>query len=265
MSSIAVLRQRISTPLISGSTRPSIVIVRGCDGSGALSSPEDFRNIMGRHPDLGTGDNLGEPMERADLEKLSDEELTEKVARLGVNAEGYSREKLVAVLFRRNRPFDLHDSLRPSYDHLRVVLLFRSPRWLFCFWEFDSQTVNRMKRHGGSPHLRARHNGKSMMIEPLRESMGRYHLGIPEDGGNFQMELGGVYEGSFIPVLASNVITVEPAPKETESPEFVIPDWVDSPYDDRPDQIRLRPVDLDGEFETIAVDVNWYRPNRGGK
>ena len=204
-------------------------------------------------------------MERADLEKLSDEELTSKVVRLGVNPEGYSREKLVAVLVRRNRPFDIHDSLRPSYDHIRVVLLFRSPRWLFCFWEFDSRSVDRMKRHGGSPHLRAKHNGKSMMIEPLRVSMGRYHLGIPEGGGNFQMELGGVYEGSFIPILVSNVITVKPPIEGTESPEFVIPDWVDSPYDDRPDQIRLRPVNLEGEFEPIAVDVDWYRPGLRGR
>ncbi len=156
--------------------------------------------------------------------------------------------------------FDLHFDLPATYLKPRAVLLARNPEWLFCYWDFDGETLERLIAGGQTPLLRVLQDGREVYRTTVDLRARRYYIQTPAGGGMIQAQLGRDALGEFLPILTTGAMEAPRARVADDTTvHFVAPAWTGA----TPEQIRGRQFLTEAEycalFGEVQNDVPWYQ------
>ena len=116
-----------------------------------------------------------------------------------------TRKPPAGISFAFNTP-----ELPQAYDENRLVLLPRSPRSLFAYWD-----IRRDIAPGHQPVLRlySIETGSSALQQEivLFQEANNWYINIPDNGGLYFAHLGYLIDGKFVPWLTSNRVQAPPA------------------------------------------------------
>jgi hypothetical protein len=147
-----------------------------------------------------------------------------------------------------------------SYHRLRAVLIPKNPEWAFFYWDLDRAASERLAQADGGGAVRIYQDDVPVRTEAVSLPYRRHYVAIPDPGGRIRVELGGLYSGTFIALMSSNALVVEPNRASDDlSAQFVVPRWVDSPYEDRQPPASWRRMDTPATLPGIRGDVPWYQ------
>ncbi len=153
-----------------------------------------------------------------DYGKWTTEELEERARTQGLTQRSsQGREGLIAALNQRDSALNgtrqaPTEGLAPppgwdlpdSYGRLQATLVPQNPGWLFVHWDLDAPGFRRMGEADGGCSLRLFLNETPIRTESVCLETRRHYLSVPSTRGRFRVEVGGVFGGTFVPLVSSN-------------------------------------------------------------